>query len=75
VIGRARLRSNWQLGHHGWTAGRWYPVVDRPPAAAQLPSLPGSFWIEVDGRPRLAWSEHFELELTAPQERRQRGRR
>jgi hypothetical protein len=74
MIGRARLRSQWKLGHQGWMPGRWYTVIDRPGAAQLLPPLPGSFWIDFDGRPRLAWAEHFELELTAPPERR-RGRR
>lgn len=70
TIGRARLRSEWTLGHQGWTPGRWYTVIDRPPAAGLLPPLPGSFWIDLDGRPRLAWAEHFELELTGVAERR-----
>jgi hypothetical protein len=63
VAGRARLLQ--RVSHHypSLRPNGWYKVLEHHPEALGPRARRGYIWIDVDGRPRPVWAEHFELQL------------
>jgi hypothetical protein len=63
IVGQARLLQ--RVSHHypSLRPNGWYKVMEHHPEALVPRTRRGYVWIEVDGRPRQVWAEHFEVQL------------